>query len=79
MDLVTDEDESDEESEEDFELSEKEQRFLQEAYDIHAKHRGCLDPIACHLDTELQNPRMPAMYRQCLMTSPNSPLIAGPL
>ena len=28
MDLVTDEDESDEESEEDFELSEKEQRFL---------------------------------------------------
>ena len=36
VDLVTDEDESDEESEEDFELSEKEQRFLQEAYDIHA-------------------------------------------
>ena len=35
VDLVTDEDESDEESEEDFELSEKEQRFLQEAYDVH--------------------------------------------
>ena len=35
VDLVTDEDESDEESEEDFELSEKEQRFLQEVYDVH--------------------------------------------
>ena len=34
VDLVT-EDESDEESEEDFELSEKEQRFLQEAHDVH--------------------------------------------
>ena len=36
VDLITDEDESDEESEEDFELSEKEQRFLQEAYDTYA-------------------------------------------
>ena len=36
MDLITDEDESDEESEEGFELSEKEQRFLQEAYDTYA-------------------------------------------
>ena len=37
--LVTDEDESDEESEEDFELSEKEQRFLQEAYEAYANSR----------------------------------------
>ena len=36
MDLITDEDESDAESEEDFELSEKEQRFLQEAYEVYA-------------------------------------------
>ena len=33
MDLVTDEDESEAESEEDFELNEKEQRFLHQAYD----------------------------------------------
>ena len=36
VDLITDEDESDAESEEDFELSEKEQRFLQEAYEVYA-------------------------------------------
>ena len=35
VDLITGEDESDEESEEDFELSEKEQRFLQEAYEAY--------------------------------------------
>ena len=36
VDLITDEDVSDAESEEDFELSEKEQRFLQEAYEVYA-------------------------------------------
>ncbi len=36
VDLITDEDESDAESEEDFELSEKEQRFLQEACEVYA-------------------------------------------
>ena len=35
VDLITDEDESDAESEEEFELSEKEQRFLREAYEVY--------------------------------------------
>ena len=52
VDLVTDEDESDEESEEDFELSEKEQRFLQEVCDVHT-NTGCPDPAAGYLDTDL--------------------------
>ena len=38
VDLITDEDESDAESEEDFELSEKELRFLHEAYEEYANY-----------------------------------------
>ncbi len=44
MDLVTDEDVSDAESEEDFELNETEQRFLHEAYE---NYGGYMVPLGC--------------------------------
>ena len=78
VDLVTDEDESDEESEEDFELSEKEQRFLQEAYDILANTGDAWTQQRATSAPSCRTPlRMPAMCRRRLKTSLSS-RTAGP-
>ena len=66
MDLVTDEDESDEESEEDFELSEKKQRFLHTA--ILACYLANEVASMVSLVTAVENKEMVAPMYQPLLT-----------
>ena len=70
MEVLTDEDESEPESEEEFELSEKEQRLLHEAYDT-LPHREKGGYIAERVRQQIAEPllRMLAMFVLWLTSS----------